>query len=568
MAFVVERSDAAQVVEEFCAVYPAQMLVNAIYYCEESCVLDVAVKDRLVSARVHGKNDHLVTLQLDFAHLNSTCDCGQEGGCEHIAAVAFTLFAKYGDARTYLEQRNAEAKGLVPNVQNKVPRSGVTAKVSGSGVGGDRDSGSDSGSDSLSEEIKEMQRPSGLAEEQGLAEWISYLDDLVEWRYERRNRVDLRDLSLRMDEWSHTAENWETQKYALFTVVAGLVVIREANRMLQRKGSSEELHRFMRSMSTAPDDSLLDAAMDDIYDAVTFLHEDSLGWLKLQSMSPLIELVRSVVLHPGESGMHLTAFKVVWSWLLFHVAEPRDEISRLAVHKRRAEKSQTELLPSIKQAIAFLHILNGDDESARAELAGIGLPAVVYVVPLLDSMKNGAQGTERVYHWLQFISPILDSDDWSQHQLIHKAADAWVNVATQLPYADEACFVFLKLWVEVVYETWEDYLIQTERYEDFVDYYMAFEIPLSEAKPQHLQRLESKAPYALLPYYHQLIERYVQEKKREAYRDAAKLLKQLKTLYRRQKRLPDWEKFISGFVERYGRLRALMEEMQKGGVAS
>ena len=266
--------------------------------------------------------------------------------------------------------------------------------------------------------------------------------------------------------------------------------------------------------------------------------------------------------------MHLTAFKVVWSWLLFHVVDPRDEISRLAVHKRRAEKSQTGLLPSIKQSIAFLHILNGDDESARAELAGLGLPAVVYVLPLLDSMKSGRQGSERVYHWLQFMSPILDIDDWSQHQLIHKAADAWVNVATQLPYADEACFVFLKSWVEVVYETWEDYLIQTERYEDFVDYYMAFEMPLSEAKPQHVQHLESKAPYALLPYYHQLIERYVHEKKREAYRDAAKLLKQLKTLYRRQKRLPDWEKFISGFVERYGRLRALMEEMQKGGVAS
>lgn len=555
MDFIVARSDAAQVVEEFCAVYPPQVLVNGVYYYEQSRVVDVTVAGRIVSAKVLGEAKHLVTLHLDFAHLNSTCDCGQEGFCEHIAAVAFTLFAKHGEPRICLEQRNSAARKLTPTVQKTTSPPGRSVKQAVTGAA------------SGSPERDGLEKPLSLAEDEGLQGWIRCLENIVEWRYERQNRTDLRDLHYRMDEWLRSAAHWERKNRTLLTVVVGLIVIREANKMLLRDESSEDLYPFMGSLSMAPEGNLFHMAMDHLHDAARSLYHDSLRWLRLWDVSSLAQLVRSVLLHPKDSGTHLTAFTVAWSWLLFHVTEPQDEIERLQVQKRKAQKSDAALVPSVKQAIAFLYILCHEDNEARAELADVGLAAVVLVVPLFDAMQ-AHHDRERLYRWLQFISPRLDPDDWSQRDLIYEAANQWIALATQLPQVDEECFAFLKSAVEVVYEEWEEYLIKTSRYEVFVDYYLALGLSLGEAKPEHLRRIENKAPHALLAYYHQLIETYIQEKKRDSYRSAARLLTDLRTLYRRQKRMPDWESFLTRLVERHGRLRALMEEMQKGGLVS
>jgi hypothetical protein len=603
MAVVVERYDAAQVVEEFCAVYPAQVLVDGVFYCEKSRVVDMVVEGRTVTARVLAEMPHLVTLPLDFSHLNSTCDCGGEGYCEHIAAVAFTLFAQHGDPRAYLEQRNTAARNLMPSVmterrpdetrkphESRDPRQ--VADVRGardlhepresrdvrqaadireapdsaeprksraaSGSPGGTKSGGTSGT-------KEQQKPLSLMEDEGLAGWIRYLTNFVEWRYDSRNVRNLPDLRRRMDEWLKSASNWKRQNRTLFTVVVALVVIREVDQMLLRTGSNEDLHRFMKNLTPSSEEDLLDFAIDRLYDAVRAIHHGFLSWLRLQDVSLLVDLVRSVVLHPKNSGTHLTAFKLVWSWMLFHVTEPEDEIERLQVQKRKAQKSDAAQLPVLKQAVAFLYVLSHDDTAARAELSDAGLQGVLLVLPLLDDMTEHRH-FHRVYPWLQFLSPRLDADDWSQGDVIRDAAHQWVKLAAQLPEADEECFVFLKLWAEVAADEWDDYLIETGRYEVFVDDYLALGLSLGDAQQQHVRRIESKAPHALLPYFHQLIEEYVQEKKRDSYRAAAHLLKDLRALYRRQKAMQKWDIFIDKFVERHGRLRALMEEMQDGGL--
>jgi hypothetical protein len=79
-----------------------------------------------------------------------------------------------------------------------------------------------------------------------------------------------------------------------------------------------------------------------------------------------------------------------------------------------------------------------------------------------------------------------------------------------------------------------------------------------------LQPIEKEEPSLLLPYYHQAIDHYVALKNRYDYKLAVKLLKRLEKAYKKMKQAESWDRFFTGFVDRYSRLRALQEEMKKG----
>ena len=64
----------------------------------------------------------------------------------------------------------------------------------------------------------------------------------------------------------------------------------------------------------------------------------------------------------------------------------------------------------------------------------------------------------------------------------------------------------------------------------------------------------------LLPILHQAVDGLIEQKNRVSYKQAVRLLKKLRTIYKKLKRVPEWEAFIDKLLKRYKRLRAFQEE--------
>ncbi|MFZ7946763.1 hypothetical protein ACO1D1_25030 [Neobacillus sp. 19] len=78
-----------------------------------------------------------------------------------------------------------------------------------------------------------------------------------------------------------------------------------------------------------------------------------------------------------------------------------------------------------------------------------------------------------------------------------------------------------------------------------------------------LKVVEKEQPEVLLSMLHQTAQREIDQKNRASYRLAVRHLKKLRTLYKKLKRVDDWEYFLDTLLERTKRLRAFHEECRR-----
>ena len=86
-------------------------------------------------------------------------------------------------------------------------------------------------------------------------------------------------------------------------------------------------------------------------------------------------------------------------------------------------------------------------------------------------------------------------------------------------------------------------------------------IPISSDR---IKILQNNAPEVLLPLYHQAIQADIDGKNRTYYKQAVRKLKKLRTLYKKMKRLDDWNDYFDILLTRTKRLRAFQEECKRG----
>ncbi|QHW31778.1 hypothetical protein GZH47_13635 [Paenibacillus rhizovicinus] len=220
---------------------------------------------------------------------------------------------------------------------------------------------------------------------------------------------------------------------------------------------------------------------------------------------------------------------------------------------------------TLAQCLLWLY-LERDEEALRllAERGGKLLLKPEHLMPLLDVMSRAGQW-ERLRDWLVETGALLTG---FRGEDLAPYGEYWSIVAEQLPEAKPAMWNTLASMLPFSRVIYEEALVAHGKWERWIDYQMSSgQEPLS-FRVAVLKPIEKDAPELLLPFYHQAVERYVLQKNRDGYKAAAKLLKRLSKLYVRLKREERWEQFISAFASRNSRLRALQEELRKGGLLS
>jgi hypothetical protein len=107
---------------------------------------------------------------------------------------------------------------------------------------------------------------------------------------------------------------------------------------------------------------------------------------------------------------------------------------------------------------------------------------------------------------------------------------------------------------------YEDSLFEKKQYEQWGELQSYFGFEYNSISSERIKVLQKEAPEVLIPLYHQMVGDLIEMKNRSSYKQAARLLKKLRTVYKKMKRIPEWEEFFGKLLVRTKRLRAFHEE--------
>ncbi|WP_158587570.1 SWIM zinc finger family protein [Neobacillus notoginsengisoli] len=231
---------------------------------------------------------------------------------------------------------------------------------------------------------------------------------------------------------------------------------------------------------------------------------------------------------------------------------------------------------------------DADGESRHAlELAKVHLNFMLRndseAICVLSGIENEIAGQFLLF----WIDRLADMKEWSRlgpyiDQLAHKLKDTIASVAgyqgrsrfvkavleTALPFAEATgrMEVFERLLQQALPYSYYDYgnlLFERGDYEKWADLQTFMGHQYTDLPSARLKVLEKELPETVMAMLHQSAARLIAMRNRPSYRSAARLLKKLRTLYKKQKRLVEWEAFFEALLERTKRLRAFHEECQR-----
>lgn len=232
----------------------------------------------------------------------------------------------------------------------------------------------------------------------------------------------------------------------------------------------------------------------------------------------------------------------------------------------RLNKAQTADSPSslaLNVARAALRTFQGNDEEAWNQLRAIDERTNIpeeFLLGFLDYLAQ-VESWPRLADWLVEVAPLLNLRKASG---VRAYSEYWDLAVRHLPEAGPRMWDSLVSLLPHTRELYEEKLLETGQWRRWMDFQLSMSSDPLEFRVTDLAPIEKNDPEALLPFYHQAVERYVLLKNRDGYKTAVKLLKRLAKLYKRLKREPLWEAFIDAFADRHSRLRALQEELRKG----
>ncbi|WP_134703514.1 SWIM zinc finger domain-containing protein [Ammoniphilus sp. YIM 78166] len=215
---------------------------------------------------------------------------------------------------------------------------------------------------------------------------------------------------------------------------------------------------------------------------------------------------------------------------------------------------------TLRFALAHLELIEEHDETARRYLSPIMTAKDLEMFHFYLRMMVDEQNWVRMLEWLNWVYPYLKE---ASRRDLHLILRYWSLWADEHPDDERWLEVLLSLLPgSLSYYT--DYLLRRQQYAAWIDFHLAEGFTPFQVPKETLKQIEGADLPALLPFYHRAVEGSIREKNRPGYKDAVRLLKKLRTYYKRLKQQERFESFISQLADRHKRLRALHEELRKG----
>jgi len=544
-----QPSQIQQLASQIRSFLPHHILLRGYQYYRNQQVNLVDVVDGEVAASVAGSRSrpYTVHLSLTAVQVDSDCDCPYGGGCKHIAAAFFAVYAQYEPAEGLFQRGTAMSSvETAPAVRTSADSSSQTKRLP----------------------IQEL--PSETDEETWLPYLLAAFAPVTPNVNERRMRHERHYvLQQCLNQVLGISAYWARDVRARYQLLAFLLAlkayIRSANLVesLQQRYSlanewRNELANHLRSLRMITRDYGGGSSREEIVPDAN---------LTPASARAMATTLREFLLdEPWAATVTDIAgtFQTIWLTVL----SPYQQLQRSELDKLW-QAMKTGLHPemrdeAVRLALMTLHVLLGENEEARASLLradGSIIPSAPFLVLNILSMATGPEKPETVRGWLRFITPLSQQQPRDVQEQI---GNWWIHVGQQSDDLIAESLHGLKLLCPGASHVYESALEVFECHRERMELLLKREASPLDYRVDFAKGWEAIDADYVLPFYHQAVQCAVEVKTRDGYKKAVRILKRLAAVYKRRKQQAEWQNFMVRFASKYSRFRALQEELRKG----
>lgn len=454
----------------------------------------------------------IVDVKISFNDLNTECTCARNGWCAHRTAVVFHLYLQFHSLTDWVhEWRRTEAEQLVLTISDRTPEAwnDVLTRLT-----------------RPLRTIELQENPAVFIHEFSLIEQKAIPLTPFEWEWK-----PLFDVYYRLQAldaawpyvYAHLGDNESSFSYGKWYVKNWVT------------DQLRKLHDSVVALSTKPKLFSTDA-----------FHEQ------------LKYMVRTFTLkNTGLFNERFQAYRSFWEHLF----------TENALRTKELELLKKEETPEAFILISLFDILNGDHEQLDDLVQHVTLDNFTNWLPLAD-LADVEGDTESLAAIMRALLPFIGEHLTQSVQLARRSVfvrkiDGLLESANFPEDERENMFSY---YGETGVDVYADFLVERERFHEWAALMHRYNVSYDAAEAGGLKIALSEDPAAVLPLLHRYATVFINERNRQSYRRAVKLFKKMKTGSKKSGKSEFWNRYVDTVRDKNRRLRALMEEMEKGNL--
>ncbi|HHY74221.1 MAG TPA: hypothetical protein GX497_13560 [Bacillus bacterium] len=243
----------------------------------------------------------------------------------------------------------------------------------------------------------------------------------------------------------------------------------------------------------------------------------------------------------------------------------------LARYKQEEKLKQTgkvNFSSECRLALAHFDFMLEKDKEAMERLAEGAANEVYYHTTWFKTLAQNKIWT-RFELWLPFIEEKMSAfiQQYGEQNLKQQLTTFYLFFIKEYASEKGAGEIFINTlhkWLPYSHVDFCEYLLEKKEFKKWAELQLFTNMPIENLDRELLKEIESEDRTSLLPLYHNAVERAIALKSRDAYKQAVKYLRKLRTHYKALKKEDLWNNYIHALSTKYKRLRAFQEELRKG----
>lgn len=269
-------------------------------------------------------------------------------------------------------------------------------------------------------------------------------------------------------------------------------------------------------------------------------------------------LVRSFTLdHPGLFDERFRVYRTFW----------QEFFTQKVIRVEEQAILEKENSPDAAMLIAFFYVIEGQNDKLEVLAQNVTKDDFAQWLPLakLAEYDDNIDALAIIMHaLLPFIGDYLvQSVPLSQRSTFVRSIDGLLEAADFPEDKREQMFSY---YGETGVDVYADFLVERERFQEWAALMHRYRVSYDIAEAGGLKVALLSDPAAVLPLLHLYATNFVEERNRQSYRRAVNIFKKMKAGSKKSGKHEFWNRYLDTVREKNRRLRALMEEMEKGNL--
>ncbi len=509
----------------------AKLVQKGLMLYRQGLVKQVQIWNEKITSTVQDVTPCYVKLNFTFLSM-SECSCPHDGFCRHQMATFFSAYSRYGSVADWVSEWREPIR--------------EQRAIAGWGM----------------QTAKDLIKANGVLEPD-YSRWVHSFEvsfDTLLASKKYTSPYVIPELFGIYERRIHASAPVEQEWRLLYEMVGIVVSFRKLAMLSEQLGHNEDTvkHAYLHLFQNLLDDAE-DLAVKIGVQSLPFAFDEFIEKLK----DDTFDLLTCV---SGLEYERIFLYRLMWVQFFKKKTWREEELVKIPARLKGLQDWENPL--PLMVAGIHISILAGDDEKALKLVGQFSAeeiaPYLVYWIDYLSGLKAWKRVGPVIELFLQKVKAYLETLG-GYHSCVTFTRNALKSVAPYCAENDRLDLYERGLLVMLPY-SFSDYeylLFERKQYDRWGELQAFVGLDFYDLPKERLKVIEKERPEVLLGMLHQTAQREIDQKNRASYRLAVRHLKKLRTLYKKLKRVDDWEYFLETLMERTKRLRAFHEECRR-----